>query len=86
MKSMTVRGIDPDLAERLNQAAKAQGKSINQVVIESIQKSFGLDKGKRYSRAYDDLDHLFGQWSQEEFEAIQGKIDSERIIDPELWK
>jgi hypothetical protein len=86
MKSMTVRGIDPDLAERLHQAAKAQGKSINQVVIESIQKSFGLDKRKRYSRTYDDLDHLFGQWSREEFEAIQGKIDCERTIDPELWK
>ncbi|MFZ1986412.1 MAG: hypothetical protein WAU91_18525 [Desulfatitalea sp.] len=34
----------------------------------------------------DELHRLFGQWSQEEFMAIQGKIDGERTIDPELWE
>ena len=34
---------------------------------------------------YHDLDHIFGSWSTEEFERIQGKIDKERKIDKELW-
>ncbi|MFP4031723.1 MAG: hypothetical protein ACLFTV_09195 [Desulfococcaceae bacterium] len=34
---------------------------------------------------FHDLDHLFGRWTEEEFQRIQGKIDEERRIDPELW-
>jgi ribosomal protein S24E len=86
MKTMTVRGIDPIIAEKLRRAAKAQGKSVNQIVVETIQKSFGLDKQKKFTQTYDDLDHLFGKWSQEEFDQIQGKIDAERTIDEELWQ
>lgn len=33
-----------------------------------------------------DMDHFFGTWSEEEFHQIQGKIDSERKIDRELWE
>jgi hypothetical protein len=86
MKSMSVRGIDPVLAKKLGQEAKKQGKSINQLVLEIIQKSFGLTKEKKYTRTYDDLDHLFGRWSQKDFDRIQRKIDQERTIDKELWQ
>lgn len=86
MKSMTVRGIDPALAEMLSRAAKEQGKSVNQLVVETIRKSFGLNKEKRFSRTYDDLNDLFGRWTQAEFEAIQGSIDQQRTIDEELWR
>lgn len=86
MKSMTVRGIDPALAERLSRAAREQGKSVNQLVIETIQKSFGMDKEKRFTRTFNDLDDLFGRWTQDEFEAIQGSIDGQRTIDEEIWR
>ena len=79
MKSMNVRGIDPELAEKLSRAAKEQGKSINQLVLETIQKSFGLKKEKKYTHTYDDLDHLFGKWSQKEFEQIQRKLTQNAI-------
>jgi len=32
------------------------------------------------------MDHLFGRWSAEEFNRIQGKIDSERKIDKDIWE
>jgi hypothetical protein len=86
MKSMTVRGIDSVLARKLSREAKERGKSVNQLVVETIQKSFGMNKEKRVSRVYDDLDDLFGRWSQEELETIQGSIDQQRTIDDELWK
>jgi len=35
---------------------------------------------------YDDLDSLFGTWTEEEFSSIQGRISAERRIDPELWQ
>jgi ribosomal protein S24E len=86
MKSMTVRGIDSVLAQKLSRAAKEQGKSVNQLVVETIQKSFGINREKRVSRVYDDLDTLFGRWSQDELETIQGTIDQQRTIDEEIWK
>lgn len=85
MKTMTVRGIDPSLAERLKEAAKREGKSVNRYVVDSMKILVGEEKEKRFSVQYDDMDDLFGRWSQEEFERIQGKIDSERNIDGDLW-
>ena len=86
MKNMTLRGLDPQLADKLGQAAKQEGKSINQFVLETLRKRLGLEKEKRFTAVHHDMDHLFGKWSEREFEAIQGKIDSERTIDEELWR
>jgi len=85
MKTITVRGIDSVLSEKMKQAAKQEGKSVNQVVIDTIKQHFGMIKEKKFTEVYHDLDHIFGRWSQEEFDKIQGKIDTERKIDKELW-
>jgi len=85
MKVITIRGIDPDMAERLKEVSSRQGKSINQLVLDILRQELGMEKRKRYTRTYDDLDELFGRWSDSEFEQIQGSIDEERKIDPELW-
>ena len=85
MKTITVRGLDASLALKLKQTAKKEGKSVNQFVIDSLKKSLGEEKEKRFTVVHHDMDHLFGKWSQEEFDRIQGKIDSERQIDKELW-
>ncbi len=86
MKAITIRGIEPSVMEKLKQQAKKNGKSINQFMIDLVKQNLGLDKRKQFTLVHDDLDHLFGKWSQKEFERIQGKIDDERKIDKELWK
>ena len=86
MKSMSVRGLDPELEEKLKQFAREEGKSVNQVVIEAMKKQFGLAKERKFTKIYRDLDHLFGRWSQEEFDRIQERIESGRKIDEELWR
>jgi plasmid stability protein len=85
MKSITVRGIDDALAEKLKNTAKKKGKSVNQHILETLKKSCGLEKEKKFTRVFQDMDHLFGKWSAKEFNKIQGKINAERKIDPELW-
>lgn len=86
MKTLTVRGIDPDLTEKLRAEARKRQKSINQVVIESLRARFNLEKEKRFTKVHHDLDHLFGAWSAEEYEQIQREVDAGRKIDPELWQ
>lgn len=86
MKSMSIRGVNDQLVALLKDRAVASNKSVNQLVLEALQKFVGLDKKKRFTNEYHDLDNLFGKWSEDEFTLIQEKIDSERLIDQELWK
>jgi len=85
MKSITIRGIEPEVAERLKQLASRQGTSMNRIILEMIHKELGWTKEKRYSRRYSDLDGLFGGWSEEEFQEISSAIEENRQIDRELW-
>jgi hypothetical protein len=86
VKAITIRGVDPEVAEKLKSTAKDQGKSINQLSLELIKASLGLEKEKQYSRQYTDLDDLFGRWNDDEFAEINARISQGRQIDPELWK
>jgi len=86
MKVITVRGIEPDVAVKLKEIASKENKSINQLLLDLIQIRVGMKKEKRFTRSYDDLDSLFGKWSDQEFKTIQTKIDQGRVIDGELWK
>jgi hypothetical protein len=86
MKAVTIRGVDRELDEKLKQTAKKQGESVNQLLLKVIKSSLGLSKEKKFSKEYSDLDDLFGNWTEDEFEAISGKVKQERQVDPEIWK
>ena len=85
MKSITIRGIESPVAERLKNEANLEGKSVNQFIKDIINARVGFGNKKKHTATYHDLDHLFGKWDEKEFQQIQGKIDSERKIDEELW-
>jgi hypothetical protein len=85
MKAVTIRGIEPEVSEKLKFTAAKQGKSVNQLTIEIIKESLGFRKEKKFSREYDDMDDLFGRWSEAEFIKISSKIAKERQIDQNLW-
>jgi predicted HAD superfamily phosphohydrolase len=85
MKAVTIRGIEPEVSKKLKLTAAKQGKSVNQLTIEIIKESLGFRKEKKFSREYDDLDDLFGRWSEAEFKKISSKITKERQIDQNLW-
>jgi len=85
MAILTIRGVDEELSTRMKKKAGEKKTSVNQLVLASLRKQFGLEKDKRYTKQYHDLDALFGSWSDDEFEHIHGKINRERLIDKELW-
>ena len=86
LKNMTLRGVDPQLATKLKEAAEREGKSVNQAALDALRKYFGLSKSLRFTEVHRDLDHLFGRWDEDEFARIQQNIDSGRRTDPELWR
>jgi hypothetical protein len=86
MKAITIRGIDASVSEKLKQTAQKEGKSVNRFILELISQSMGEGKKNKPIRRHKDLDNLFGKWSKDEFDRIQGIIDRQRNIDPELWQ
>ena len=86
MKAITIRGVEPRVSQELKKAASEGNKSVNQFIIDIIKEKLGMYKTKRFTKTYDDLDHLFGKWSQKEYKEIQNRIDKERKIDRELWE
>jgi hypothetical protein len=86
MKTMTLRGLQPELVDQLERAAKAAGKSINQTVLDALAVHFTTPDQRRPNRVHRDMDHLFGRWSAAEFEQVQGHIDAGRQVDDELWR
>jgi hypothetical protein len=85
MKNITIRGIDKALDQVLKTAAEKESRSINQLVLDALKERFELTKVMHHTRRHHDLDDLFGHWSAEEYERIQGVVDEQRKIDPELW-
>jgi len=86
MGSISIQGVDEQLTALLKQQAAKARTSVNQFILDTLKKHVGLAKENKFSKEYDDLDYLFGSWSEEEFSEIQGTISSERRIDPELWQ
>ena len=86
MKAITIRGIDSSVSSKLKQVAKNERKSVNQLVLDMIKQNIGMQKREKYTKKYNDLDHLFGKWTDSEFDKIQGIINSQRKIDLELWE
>ncbi|MBC7334164.1 MAG: antitoxin [Actinobacteria bacterium] len=85
MKSFTIRGIDEDLYNEIRKRCNRQSVSINKFILSILKKELGFNDQKKYQKVYDDLDFLFGRWSQEEYDLITRKIESERTVDKEIW-
>ncbi len=85
MKNITIRGIDDPLDQALKALADREARSVNQLVLDMLRERFGLAKAARHSTRHHDLDGLFGTWSAEEYQRIQGAVETQRPLDPELW-
>jgi plasmid stability protein len=77
----TIRGISERLDAKIRERAAAEGRSINETVLEALKAGLGVsDRMVRY----DDLDDLAGTWVNDpEFDRA---IDEMHRVDPELWK
>ena len=85
MKILTIRGVDEELAGQLKRAAKKESLSVNQFIVNLLKKHFGQIKEKRFTKKYDDLDSVFGQWSKEDYKAISRELEAQRKIDKDMW-
>ncbi len=80
-KQYTLRGISERIDATLRERARKEGKSLNSVAVEALQRGLGTD-GEDI--IYHDLDDLAGTWVNDpEFDKAVEEMDQ---VDEELWK
>ena len=87
MKAVTLRNLPPEIAKLVRKEAERQRTSINKAVISLLQaRAEGRKKKQTKTTNYDDLDALAGSWTKKEAAEFDKALNSQRSIDPELWK
>ena len=77
----TLRNIPPALDRALRAVARREGKSLNQVAIQALARSLGIDDEPVRYRS---LSELRGTWRDDpEFDAA---LAAQHRIDPSLWQ
>ena len=70
----------PDHVDReLRRLAAAQNKDVSAVIVETLERGLGLDRGR-----HSDLDFLIGSWEADP--AFDQAVESFESIDEDLWR
>jgi hypothetical protein len=85
MKTITIRGIDDTLAEKIKKEAKKENISINKWIISQIKRAAGLERKKKFIKHHD-LDHLAGTWTKYDADEFRRHTAHFEKIDKDLWK
>lgn len=78
-RQYTIRRVPLQVDEALRRKAKRKGKSLNQVIIDSLTESVGEEASR-----YHDLDELAGSWKTDK--AFDNALKAFEKIDPGDWK
>ena len=76
----TIRNVPEYLNAALREAARQQGKSLNEVAVLALVRGAGLSEGPRRKR---DLGDLAGSWREDA--AFNAALAAQDTIDEEMW-
>jgi len=80
-KQYTIRAVPQPVDLALRRRARAEGKSLNAVAIEALERGLELDAKPR---EYTDLDALAGTWQEDK--AFDRAIADFERVDEDAWK
>jgi hypothetical protein len=84
MKSITVHGVNEEAAKLIQKRAKGEGRSVNKVMKELIDRSLGLDPRKKDNRQ--EFADFCGIWTAEEAKSFLEAIGDLERIDEGDWR
>lgn len=83
MSTLTLRGCDEELTRALKLASEREGRSVNKVILETLNTAL-LGFGRK-ERRHHDLDRLAGTWTGEDAAAFEKAVAGFETPDGELW-
>jgi len=82
---ITIRGLSPELEQRIQQLAAEQQLSLNKAALKLLAKGAGLTEGGK-TVIGKDLNHLFGTWKESDAKTFLESIKSCEQIDEDFWQ
>jgi hypothetical protein len=86
MANLSVRGVAEKSLQRIKQAAKRRGVSVNRLITDMLNAETGLASAANRFTRHDDLDKLAGTWNAAEARAFEEATASFGQIDEGLWR
>lgn len=85
MKSMTIHGIDKQLADMIKAKAQSEGLSVNKTIKKLLETALGI-KPAPQQKNLDDFKEFCGVWSETDLTEFNEKTSETRSIDQEDWQ
>ena len=85
MKSITIHGIDEQLANLIQSKAESEGLSINKTVKKLLEVSLGV-KPQIDKKNLDDFKEFCGFWTQSDLNEFEEKTAYLRKVDDRDWQ
>jgi hypothetical protein len=85
MKSMTVHGIDKQLADLIKSRAEAEGLSINKTIKKLLETALGV-KPRPPRQNLNDFKEFCDIWTEEDLKEFEENTSDTSTIDPEDWQ
>jgi plasmid stability protein len=78
-KQLTIRGIPDEVARRLARLSAARGTSVNQTVLAILSETLGVDARRTRLQRY-------VTWTDDDAREFRTALESQRVVDAELWR
>ncbi len=85
MRSMTIHGIDDQLAELIKSKAESEGLSINKTIKKLLETSLGIKPPPQHKNL-DDFKEFCGLWTEADLREFEERTSDTRAVDPEHWQ
>ncbi len=85
MKSMTIHGIDKQLADLIKARAEAEGLSINKTIKKLLEAALGI-KPPPDRKYLDEFQEFSGQWTNADLEEFETNTADMNVVDPGDWQ
>jgi hypothetical protein len=79
-KQITLRGVYPELARRIERLADDAGTSVNAKVLQILEQAVGLEAGERRARLA-----RYTTWTAEDLREFEASLAEQRVVDEKLW-
>ena len=83
MKSMSIHGVDKEMAKRIREKAEEYGLSVNKTMKKLLGDSLGVSQGKNDRNS--EFDDLCGALPKEAVDELQRVLEEMDTIDREAW-
>ena len=76
---ITLRNVDPALAQRLRALSEQRGQSINATVLQLLREAVGIDERRERLQR-------FATWNEDDLREFSTALAAQRVVDQSHWR